>query len=165
MFRAWRTTRRACTYALGALASISATGCDPLAYIVVRQPLQPLGRTECLAKALAAAPHVAWVQPRKNLNATNFQITVRDSLRADSITAAEFSLETGEDSIERGTIRFLWMGRLASVPAARRDRWLKIGVEVLESVRQACTPGSVAPPTCGELEWAHEHTRSCAPAT
>ena len=152
-------------WALGALASIAAIACDPLAYIVVRQPLQPLGRPECLPKALAAAPGVAWVQPRKDPNATDFQIAIRDSLSADSITAAEFSLETGHDSIERGTIRFLWIGSLASRPVAWKDRSLAIAMEVLASVHQACTPGSVAIPTCGELEWAHERVRSCTPAT
>ena len=157
--------RRVVVHIVVTLGCVVGTACDPMVYIVVRQPLQPLGQPACLRKALAASPQVAWLEPKKDSNATHFQLAVRDSLGGSSVSGGEFSLQTGEDSIERGVIQFMWIGTLASRPADVKDRSLALGTKVLESVRRACAPGSVAPPLCGEFERGHEHARSCAPAT
>jgi len=157
--------RRIVVYVAVTVGCAVATACDPMAYIVVRQPLQPLGQPECLRKALTTSPQVAWLEPKKDPNATHFQIAVRDSLGGTSVSGGEFSLQTGKDSVEQGVIQFMWIGTLASRPADVKDRSLALGAKVLESVRRACAPGSVAPPVCGEFERGHEHARSCAPAT
>ena len=147
------------------LGCVVGTACDPMAYIVVRQPLPLMGQSACLRNALATSPQVAWLQQKKDSNATHFQIALRDSLGGSSVSGGEFSLQVGDDSIERGVIQFMWIGTLASRPPEVRDRSLALGTKVLESVRRACAPGSVAPPACGEFDRGHEHARSCAPAT
>jgi hypothetical protein len=151
-------------YVVVALACVGGVACDPAAYIVVRQPIQPLVQPDCIRKTLAASPQVAWLQPKTDPKATNFQIALRDSLAGPSVGGGEFSLQTGDDSIERAVIRFMWIGTLASRPAAVKDRSLAIGAAVLESVQRECAPGCSAPPSCGEANLGHERVRPCGPA-
>ena len=143
----------------------SAVGCDPLASVVVRQRLVPSPTPQCIAPALAAAPHVAQVQKRKQKDAHNFRIVLRDSLAKDSLIGANFALETLADSVARGTIHFVWIGALANFQQTQQDRWLALGSTVLAALRSACAPATIAAPECTELEWAHERSRPCPPAT
>ena len=147
-------------------ALICGAGCDPLGAVIVRQRLQPVPPPECLAPAVAAAPHVSAVNVGKQLAPTHFQLGVRDSLRKDGHTpGVEFLLETGPDSITRATVRFQWLGTSATYPQAWRDRWTAIGLEVVEAVRRACAPGTPVAPECTDLGRTHEQSRQCAPAT
>ena len=144
---------------------VGAVGCDPLASVVVRQRLVPSPAPQCLAPALAAAPHVIQVQNRKQKDAHNFRILLRDSLAKDSLIGANFALETWSDSVARGTIHFVWIGTLAKVQQSQQDRWLALGSTVLAALRSACAPATMAAPECTELDRAHERSRPCPPAT
>ena len=143
------------------LGSVGA--CDPLASVIVRQPLVPSPAPGCLASALAAAPHMAELQKRKEPNARNFQVVLWDSLAQGKPrrVSANFALQIWSDSVTRATLQFLWMGTLTTYSQAERDRWLALGGDVVEAVRRSCAPSSGVARQCVELDWGKERVRSC----
>ena len=123
--------------ALALVAMLLANACDPLAYLYVRQPLQPAPAMDCLTAALFSSPeHVRVARVGGDPLVDRRWITLRDSTTGKN-TDATIARDTTDV-----TVTFVWGGHKAlfGPPATEVQARAALATRLLAHIRTQCAP-------------------------
>lgn len=149
---------------IAAIFAVSASGCDPIAGITLRQSLTPSPKIDCVQNALASSPLIGRVKQERFVGegvGYSMTLMLRDSepLRGPMPPALDLAVLQGDTTELRLNVSYF--GAM-DINTRQEQRLISIAVPIARAVRDACAPTSPPPSSCDVRKFGRG--RSCAMA-
>lgn len=148
----------ACGLAMFALA------CDPMAGIVLRQPLGVAPTRECIRAALGSSPLVASVQGsygKDELTGYSIGFTLRDSVPAHRVMPPNLAVVVRDNEVAVEVSMFYFGRTTFTLTGQEIDDLSAAATPIARLIRDSCAPSSRSVATCRVEGFGK--SRSCTP--